>query len=161
MVRSLSASLILRGSLAVIAGIVALAWPGATVPALAVVFAVYAFTDVASRTVRMLSNAAGGRVPGHLPGLAGLAAGVIAVAWPRPTAVVLALIVAIWAFTGSSAEIFAMISGSYREKRLLSEMEAGLRGSAPDLAAMAATFAAVVAEEPMPGHEDLRRLTWR
>jgi hypothetical protein len=74
---------------------------------------------------------------------------------------VLALIVAIWAVTASSAEIVVMISVSYREKWLLSEMEEALRRSAPHLAAMAATFAAVVAEEPMPDHEDVRRLTWR
>jgi hypothetical protein len=129
---------------------------------MAVLFAVYAFTDAASRAVRGFGSAARGWVSGHLPlGLAGLAAGVIAVAWPRPTAVVLALIVAIWAITGSSAEIFVMISAPYREKRLLSEMEEALRRSAPHLAAMAATFAAVVAEEPMPDHEDVRRLTWR
>jgi uncharacterized membrane protein HdeD (DUF308 family) len=162
MVRSLSASLILRGGLAVIAGFVALAWPAATVFALAVLFAVYAVTDAAWRAVRGFGNAAGGWVSGHLPlGLAGLAAGVMAVAWPRPTAVVLALIVAIWAVTASSAEIVVMISVSYREKWLLSEMEEALRRSAPHLAAMAATFVAVVAEEPMPDHEDVRRLTWR
>jgi hypothetical protein len=54
-----------------------------------------------------------------------------------------------------------MISLSYREKRLLNEMEAALRRSAPRLARMAATFAAVVAEQPMPDHEELRRLAWR
>jgi Protein of unknown function (DUF3040) len=50
---------------------------------------------------------------------------------------------------------------SSHEKRLLSAMEEALRRSAPHLASMAATFAAVVAEEPMPDHEDLRRPAWR
>ena len=61
----------------------------------------------------------------------------------------------------SLSEMFAMMGRSYREKRLLSEMEEALRRSAPHLASMAATFAAAVAEEPMPDHEDLRRPTWR
>jgi len=37
----------------------------------------------------------------------GLAAGVIAVVWPGPTALVLVLVVGIWAFVGGVFEIFA------------------------------------------------------
>ena len=43
MFKSLSTSLIARGILAVIIGIIALAWPSVTVLALVIVFAVYAF----------------------------------------------------------------------------------------------------------------------
>ena len=41
--KSTSTSLILTGVLAVIVGIIAIAWPGVTVLALVIVFAVYAF----------------------------------------------------------------------------------------------------------------------
>jgi uncharacterized membrane protein HdeD (DUF308 family) len=47
-------------------------------------------------------------VLGHLLlALIDVAAGVIAVAWPGVTALVLVLVVAVWAFTGGFAEIFA------------------------------------------------------
>jgi uncharacterized membrane protein HdeD (DUF308 family) len=41
-----------------------------------------------------------------LLGLLDLAAGVIALVWPGPTALVLVLIVTFWAFAGGFAEIF-------------------------------------------------------
>jgi uncharacterized membrane protein HdeD (DUF308 family) len=40
-----------------------------------------------------------------------LAAGVVALTWPGPTALVLVLIVAIWAFTGGFFEIFVGFRG--------------------------------------------------
>jgi uncharacterized membrane protein HdeD (DUF308 family) len=43
MFKSLSTSMILRGILAFAVGIVALAWPGVTVLALVILFAVFAF----------------------------------------------------------------------------------------------------------------------
>ena len=43
MFKSLSSSLIARGILAVVVGIVALAWPSVTVLALVILFALYAF----------------------------------------------------------------------------------------------------------------------
>ena len=43
MVRNMSTSLILRGILAIIIGIIAIAWPGVTVLALAILFAIYAY----------------------------------------------------------------------------------------------------------------------
>jgi uncharacterized membrane protein HdeD (DUF308 family) len=49
-----------------------------------------------------------GPVFGHLLlALIDLAAGVAALVWPSPTALVLVLVVAIWAFVGGFAEIFA------------------------------------------------------
>jgi uncharacterized membrane protein HdeD (DUF308 family) len=45
---------------------------------------------------------------GHLlMGLVDLAAGVIALVWPLPTALVLILVVGLWAFAGGFLEIFA------------------------------------------------------
>src|SRR5271157_2010565 len=79
MFKSLSTSLIVRGILAVIVGIIALAWPSVTVLALVILFAVYAF----------------------------MAAGLIALAWPGPTALVLVLIVGVWAIVAGLVEIAA------------------------------------------------------
>ncbi len=111
MFKSTSTSLILLGVLAIIAGIFALAWPGVTVFALVVLFAVYAFIDAGLQAMRAFSSGTAGPVFGHLRlGLLDLAAGVAALVWPAPTALVLVLIVAIWAFAGGFFEIFAAFS---------------------------------------------------
>jgi uncharacterized membrane protein HdeD (DUF308 family) len=105
---SLSTSLILRGLLAVAVGIIALAWPKVTVLALVIVFAVYAFIAAGLQAMRAFSSRKAGPVFGHLLlGLVDLAAGVIALAWPGPTALVLVLIVGIWAITIGVVEIAA------------------------------------------------------
>src|SRR5260370_12637023 len=45
MFKSTSTSLILLGILAVIVGVIAIAWPGVTILALAILFAIYAFVN--------------------------------------------------------------------------------------------------------------------
>src|SRR3984885_9343177 len=108
MFKSTSTSLILIGILAVIVGIFAIAWPGATILALVVLFAVYAFIDAGLQTMRAFSSRNAGPVLGHLLlGLIDLAAGVFALTWPAPTAFVLVIVVAAWALAGGFAEVFA------------------------------------------------------
>ena len=108
MLKSLSTSLILRGILAFAVGIIALAWPSVTVLALVVLFAVYAFIAAGLQAMRAFSSRNAGPVIGHLLlGLVDLAAGVIALAWPGPTALVLVLIVGVWAIVAGLAEIAA------------------------------------------------------
>ncbi len=108
MFKSVSNSLILRGVLALIVGIIALAWPSVTILALVILFAVYAFVDAGFEAMRAFSSGKAGPVIGHLLlGLVDVAAGVFALVWPGPTALVLTLIVGIWAFVGGCFEIFA------------------------------------------------------
>jgi uncharacterized membrane protein HdeD (DUF308 family) len=108
MFKSSSTSLILLGILAVVAGVLAFAWPGVTILALVILFAVYAFMDAGLQAVRGFSSRAAGPVFGHLLlGLVDLAAGVFALAWPAPTALVLVIVVAAWALAGGVAEVFA------------------------------------------------------
>src|SRR5215510_16472909 len=108
MFKSTSTSLILLGVLAIIVGIIALAWPGVTVLALVILFAIYAFIDAGLQAMRAFSSRTAGPVLGHLLlALVALAAGVIALVWPKPTALVLVLVVGIWAFIGGFFEIFA------------------------------------------------------
>jgi uncharacterized membrane protein HdeD (DUF308 family) len=60
------------------------------------------------QAMRAFSSRTAGPVSGHLLlGLVDLAAGVIALAWPGPTALVLVLIVGIWAVTAGVMEIAA------------------------------------------------------
>jgi len=106
--RSSSTSLILLGVLAVIVGIIAIAWPKVTIYALVILFAVYAFIDAGLQAMRAFTSRTAGPVLGHLLlALIALAAGVIALVWPGPTALVLVLVVGIWAFIGGIFEIFA------------------------------------------------------
>jgi uncharacterized membrane protein HdeD (DUF308 family) len=106
--RSISTSMILLGVLGIIAGVIAIAWPGVTILALVILFAVYAFIGAGLQTMRAFSSSSAGPVLGHLLlAVVDLAAGVIAVLWPGPTALVLVLVVAIWAFMAGFAEIFA------------------------------------------------------
>ena len=108
MSKSISTSLTLRGVLAIIVGIIALAWPGATILALVILFAVYAFIDAGLQALRAFRSPTVGPVVGHLLlGLIDLAAGVVALVWPGPTALVLVLVVGFWAAAGGFAEIFA------------------------------------------------------
>src|SRR5215470_11598067 len=102
MVKSTSTSLIVLGVLAIIVGIIALAWPGV------IIFAIYAFIGAGLRLARAFSSGSAGLVFGHLLlGLVDLAAGIVALIWPRPTALVLVLIVGVWAFVGGCFEIYA------------------------------------------------------
>ena len=108
MFKSTSTSLILLGVLAIIVGIIAIAWPGVTILALVILFAVYAFIDAGLQAMRAFSSRSAGPVIGHLLlALVDLAAGVIALVWPKPTALVLVIVVAAWALVGGFFEIFA------------------------------------------------------
>ena len=108
MFKSTSTSLILLGVLGVIVGVIAIAWPGDTITALVILFAIYAFIGAGLQAMRAFSSRTAGPVFGHLLlALIDLAAGVVALVWPGPTALVLVLVVAIWAFVAGFAEIFA------------------------------------------------------
>jgi uncharacterized membrane protein HdeD (DUF308 family) len=106
--KSTSTSLILLGVLGVIVGIIAIAWPGVTILALVILFSIYAFIAASLQTMRAFSSGGAGPVLGHLLlALINLAAGVIAIIWPGPTALVLVLVVAVWAYVAGFGEIFA------------------------------------------------------
>lgn len=108
MLKSWSSSLIVRGILAFIVGIIAIAWPGVTILALVILFAVYAFMDAGIEAARAFGSGSAGPVFGRLLlALVDVAAGIIAIVWPGPTALVLVIVVAAWAFVGGFAELFA------------------------------------------------------
>lgn len=108
MFKSFSTSLILRGLLAVTVGVLALAWPGVTVFALVVLFAVYALVASVLEATRAFRSRTAGPVVRHLLlGLVDLAAGLLALVWPLPTAQVLVLIVGLWAITSGSVEFLS------------------------------------------------------
>jgi uncharacterized membrane protein HdeD (DUF308 family) len=98
----------LRGALAVIFGILTLAWPGLTLLALIFLWGFYALVDGIS------SIALGVAVRGHrwsnvLIGVVGILAGLVAIMLPGETAVVLLVIIAIWAIIAGVVQIAAGI----------------------------------------------------
>jgi uncharacterized membrane protein HdeD (DUF308 family) len=96
----------LRGALAVIFGILTLAWPGVTLLALILLWGIYALVDGIS------SIALGAAVRGHrwsnvVIGVVGILAGLVAIMLPGETAVVLLVIIAIWAIVAGVVQIAA------------------------------------------------------
>lgn len=107
MLRSTSTSMIVAGVLAVITGVIALAWPGVTVLALVILFAVYAFLAAFAQGSRAFASDGFGPVLGHLLlAVVDVAAGVFALAWPAPTVLVLVYVVGFWAIFGGVSEFF-------------------------------------------------------
>ena len=113
MLRSLSASLLWRGLLAVAIGIIAILWPGVTIAAVVVIFAVAVFVDAVHQGSRAFSSEKAGPVAGHLLlALLDIAAGVVAIAWPGITALALTIWIGAWAVVTGIGE-FAMAFASH------------------------------------------------
>jgi uncharacterized membrane protein HdeD (DUF308 family) len=91
-------TLVWRGVLAVIVGLIALSWPGITIGAFVLIFAIYAFIAGGMEAVRAFRAESAGPVVGRLA-LAALdiLAGVVALAWPGITVLVAVLWIAAWA----------------------------------------------------------------
>jgi uncharacterized membrane protein HdeD (DUF308 family) len=113
--------LLWRGILAVLIGVVSVAWPGATVGAFVILFAAYAFLTALADGVRAFSSRQAGPVVGYvLLSLLSLAAGGTAVVWPGITALVLTLSVGAWAaVTGSLQVALAFRPGEAADERAI------------------------------------------
>ena len=99
--------LLLRGILAIIFGIIALAAPGIALLAFIYVFAVYALLDGITAIVvsfRERSSFRGWWVL-LIEGIAGIIFGILAIVWPGETALVLLYLVAFWALVTGVMEI--------------------------------------------------------
>jgi uncharacterized membrane protein HdeD (DUF308 family) len=88
----------LRGALAVVFGIIALAMPVATILALVLLFSAFMLVDAAFSFVAAIRAGRRGGRWGLLSvqGIASLAAGVIAFVWPEITVVAFILLIAAW-----------------------------------------------------------------
>ncbi|MER5914490.1 DUF308 domain-containing protein [Streptomyces sp. NPDC001982] len=103
---SSSNALMWRSLLAVAVGVVAVAWPGITVGAFVILFAVYAFIGAALDSARAFSSDRVGPVFGWLLlALLSVVAGVVALGWPAITALALTIWVGAWALATGAMEI--------------------------------------------------------
>lgn len=102
---------VIRGVMAVIFGIIALAWPGITVLALVTIFGAYAIVDGFFSFVQAFRGGEGGvRWSLLVWGLISLAAGIAVLLWPGMTALVLVYMIGFWAILTGVAEITAAVA---------------------------------------------------
>jgi uncharacterized membrane protein HdeD (DUF308 family) len=103
--------LLLRGVCAILFGLLAFAWPGITLLWLAILYGVFAITDGAGALMAGFSGREGGSTWWEmvLVGLLGLASGVVAILWPGLTAMVLLVMIAVWAIARGVMEIVAAV----------------------------------------------------
>jgi uncharacterized membrane protein HdeD (DUF308 family) len=103
--------LLLRGICATLFGVFAILWPGVTLWVLIIVFGAYALVDGVAGIALGISGRVNGRTWWEmiLLGLLGVLAGVVAFLWPALTAVILLIIIALWAIIRGVLEIIAAI----------------------------------------------------
>jgi len=119
--------LMARAVLAVALGLVMLTVPGVTLLLVAWAFGIYALVDGAAQVLDAIRRR-------HRPrwwialllGLIGVVAGVIALIWPFPTAVVLAVLVGCWALVTGVIEIVSAVRQRRERRRTAWLVVAGL-----------------------------------
>lgn len=101
----------LRGILAMLFGILAFAWPGLTLAVLVILFGVYALADgIFNIVASMLHGASSKRWWLLLGGVVSLIVGIMTLAWPGLTALVLVYFIAAWAIVTGIFHILAAFS---------------------------------------------------
>jgi len=117
MFKSERSLLVAQGILALIVGVIAVGWPGVTLGAIVLLFAVFAVVDAVLRVVRATSVDGAGSVIGQLLlALVDVAAAVVAIVWPGLTALALTVVVGIWALVigvGELVMVFAPAEGGW------------------------------------------------
>lgn len=110
---NLTSMLVLRGILAILFGIVALAWPGITLTALVALFGAFALVDgiAALATAITNGNSPFPRWVTAIDGVAGIAAGVVTFFFPAITSLALLYIIATWALITGSLLIGGAVAG--------------------------------------------------
>jgi uncharacterized membrane protein HdeD (DUF308 family) len=100
-------SLVIRGILAILFGIVAFFYTGQTLVALVYVFGVFALLSGIATLIAAVRAGEAHQRWGWLAasGLLGVAAGVVSFVWPNPTAVAFVYLVAAWAILSGVSEI--------------------------------------------------------
>lgn len=102
----------LRGVAALLFGLMAIIWPGITLLALVVLFGAYVLLDgVLTLTAAVMGGRPSWQSRGWLGlvGAVGLAVGIITLAWPAVTTMVLLWLIAAWALVKGSFEIIAAV----------------------------------------------------
>jgi uncharacterized membrane protein HdeD (DUF308 family) len=104
-------SLVIRGLVAILVGIIAFAWPGITLEALVLLFGAYALIDGVLSIVGAWRASRAHDRWGMLilEGVTGIVTAAVTVLWPGITALALVLVIAAWALVTGVFEIAAAI----------------------------------------------------
>ncbi len=134
----------LRGAAAVIFGVLAFAWPGATIFVLALFFGAYALVEGIFALITAFKVRDRGKPMWTFVaiGLLGIAAGIVTFLWPGTTALTLIVFIAVWAFFMG---IFQIIAAVRLRKEITHEWLLGLSG------VLSVIFGAVMMARPVEG----------
>lgn len=102
--------LALHGAVAVLFGITAFVWPGLTLIVLVALYGAYAIVEGVISLFGAFRSGDGFRWSLLLWGLLGIAAGIVAFAWPDITALVLVYVIAAWAIATGIVQVAAAVS---------------------------------------------------
>jgi uncharacterized membrane protein HdeD (DUF308 family) len=104
-------SLVLRGVLGILVGILTFVWPGITLTALVFLFGAYALVDGVVSIAGVIRAAESHERWGALliEGIAGILAAAVTVLWPPITALALVYVMAAWAIVTGIFEIVAAV----------------------------------------------------
>lgn len=104
-------SLVIRGLVALMVGVVAFVWPGITLAALVILFGAYALIDGVVSLIGAWRASQTHQRWGVLvlEGIAGIAAAAITLLWPGITAFALVVVIAAWALVTGAFEIAAAV----------------------------------------------------
>ncbi|QSB04850.1 HdeD family acid-resistance protein [Natronoglycomyces albus] len=98
-----------RGFLAVLFGVMAVVWPGITLLSLVFLFGIYALIDGFTSVFVGLSRLSGERWIPLASGGLGILTGILVLAWPGISAVVLLVFVAIWALIIGFSQLWSAL----------------------------------------------------
>ncbi|HTS81231.1 MAG TPA: HdeD family acid-resistance protein [Myxococcaceae bacterium] len=116
----------LRGALAIVFGVVALAWPASAFTAIVLIFGAYAFVDGVFALIALFRGAAKDRFwVMVLEAVVGIGIGILTIARPAATALALLYYVGIWSIlTG----VFEVVAAVRLRKEITGEFWLGLAG---------------------------------
>ena len=134
----------LRGAAAVIFGVLAFAWPGATLLVLVLLWGAYALVEGLSALIAAFKVRDGGKPIWSFVviGVLGILAGVVTFLWPGVTALMLLIFIAVWAFFMG---IFQIVAAVRLRKEIQHEWLLGLSG------VLSVIFGAVMMAAPAEG----------
>jgi uncharacterized membrane protein HdeD (DUF308 family) len=106
-------SFAVRGVLAIVFGLLTLAWPGVSAAVLVTLFGIWALADGISGMVALVQGERTvDRTLGWIASIASVVAGVLAFVWPGITFFALVYLIAVWAIVIGALELYA--SGGFR-----------------------------------------------
>ncbi|QVJ01351.1 HdeD family acid-resistance protein [Nocardiopsis eucommiae] len=101
--------LVVRGVVAVVFGLVALVWPGASLLALAIIFGAFALVDGVALAFTAYRAAPGTRMPLGVQAGLSIVLGLLALTWPMAAVLAIVFLIGAWAIVTGVAEIVTAV----------------------------------------------------